>query len=192
MVRSGALLTLAVAAMLLAGTTGTAGGKTKLFSSGPINMPIPDRTGPISFEVSSNLYVKKRGTIKDVDLAIRITHPDTTDLDLNIFKGLAGGVLLVDHYPKDGVAASPDFGSGAAGCSGAVFTTFDDSAPLSITAGLNPFAGSFRPEQALRDFKGGRMQGKWSLGLHDGTPTDAGTLNCWQLLIRYKPLRKKR
>jgi hypothetical protein len=184
---------MAVAVLLTAAAgAGVAEAKTKFFSSGPVNMPIPDAVGNFGTGVLSNLQIAKRGRVKDVDIYVRITHPDTTDLTLDISKGQFGAALLVEAYPKDGVAPSPDFGAGAPGCQGALFTVFDDAAPVSITAADNPFSGSFRPEQSLRDFNGAPLRGKWSLGLLDGTSTDAGTLNCWQLRVRYKPAPKKK
>lgn len=168
-----------------------ASGKTKVFSSGPINMPIPDAVGNnFGTGVLSNLRIKKLGKVKDVNVAVRITHPNTTDLTLDLSHG-AQIKGLVDVYPKDGVALSPDFGAGAAACQGAAFTVFDDEAAASITVGTNPFAGPFRPETALAAFDGGRLQGGWSLGLLDGYTKSAGTLNCWQLTIRYKPQKRK-
>jgi subtilisin-like proprotein convertase family protein len=193
-VRGGKVAVSVSAAALLAAAIGASGAaaKTKVFSSGPVNMPIPDAVGNFGTGVSSNITIKKRGTVKDIDVAVRVTHPDTTDLTLDLFRGPHGSALLVEAYPKDGAAQSPDFGAGAPACQGALFTVFDDAAPVSITQGVNPFSGSFRPEQLLRDFKGAPLRGKWSLGLLDGTTTDAGTLNCWQLRIRYKPAPRKK
>ena len=118
----GVLLVVAIGA-------GGADAKTRVFSSGPIDMPIPDAVGNFGTGVSSNITIKKRGTVKDVDVAVRVTHPDTTDLTLDLCRGPHGSALLVEAYPKDGVAQSPDFGAGPPVCRGAALTVFDDAAP---------------------------------------------------------------
>jgi hypothetical protein len=155
-------------------------------------MPIPDAVGqtPQGFETLNSFKVKTRGRIKDVDVAVRITHPDSTDLTLGLYHRL-GALTLSEVRPKDGAALSPDYGAGVAACAGAVFTTFDDEAALTMETATSPFAGRVRPEQALRQLDGSRLHGGWELGLLDGSTTGAGTLDCWRITVRYKPLKKK-
>jgi hypothetical protein len=102
-----------------------------------------------------------------------------------------GAVSLSEVRPKDGAALSPDYGAVAAACAGAVFTTFDDEATLTLDTATSPFAGRVRPEQALKKLDGSLLQGGWQLGLLDGSTTGAGTLDCWRITVRYKPVKKK-
>jgi hypothetical protein len=44
-------------------------------------------------------------------------------------------------------------------------TTFDDSAPTSITSGTPPFTGTFRPQEPLSILVGEDVQGEWNLEL---------------------------
>jgi hypothetical protein len=182
-------LVCALLAAALAAAPGGAAAKTKIFSSGLVNKPIPDAVGSVGIGIEDFLQIKKRGRVKDVDVSVRITHPNTTDLELDLTR-LPAGALLADHYPKDGVALSADFGAGAPACAGAVFTTFDDEASASITGGTNPFAGAFQPVgPRLSELDGVSLKGKWRLGLLDGSTGSAGVLNCWQVRVRYKPAR---
>jgi subtilisin-like proprotein convertase family protein len=179
-----------VIALLMA--PGIAQAKTKTFTSGPVNMPIPDAVGNnMGTEVLNSIKVKPRGTVKDVNVAVRITHPDSTDLTLSLYHR-TGAVNLADVRPKDGTALSPDYGAGAPACAGAVFTTFDDAAPLSIATATSPFAGAVRPEAGLRQLNGTSLKGGWQLGVLDGYTNQVGTLNCWRVTVRYKPAKRKR
>jgi hypothetical protein len=103
----------------------------------------------------------------DGDIDISLTGPDGTTIDLSSDNGLNG-----DNY-----------GSGAADCSGTM-TVFDDQASTSIIGQPAPFAGVFRPEQALSAFEGKPSQGNWTLRVtDDGMSGYVGTLYCWELVI---------
>jgi subtilisin-like proprotein convertase family protein len=85
-----AAVTALLAAALLAAP---AGAKTKTFSTGATAIPIPDATpftpspGYEAGVAVSDLKVTKKGTIKDLNAAVQITHTDTGDLNLYLFKG---------------------------------------------------------------------------------------------------------
>ena len=177
--------------------------KTKTFSSGPINRAIPDAVaiGPIGTGttfIEESIRIRKRGRVKDVDVGVRISHPDYRFLNFDLFKSdfsiLVGEPLDTPtgvRWRDNGDPKAPDFGAGAPDCTGA-FTVFDDSAPLSIDQGTPPFAGTFRPLSPLRALKRAQLKGKWRLEIGDVAVGDAGVLKCWQLKIRYKPEERKK
>jgi hypothetical protein len=75
-------------------------------------------------------------------------------------------------------------------CSDPGRTTFDDSAGTVITAGLAPFAGTFRPEQSLTNFNGkagAEVNGLWTLRVADDTPGAVGSIRCWSLILTPTP-----
>jgi len=62
-------------------------------------------------------------------------------------------------------------------------TVFDDSAASLITAGVAPFAGTFRPEQPLSALNGKPTKGTWKLRVSDDEPPDTGLVGCVQLEV---------
>ena len=199
----------AVAAMgvLLAATAApVAEAKKKTFSSGPINRPFTTYSG-----FADTIKIKKRGKIKGVDVAIRITHPDTTDLEIDIADRLFFGTILSQGWPGDGPSLSPDFGTGPGGCRGNVFTVFDDQAPTHISQGTNPFAGSYNPMEvtypgggappvlsgvpALAELKGRPLNQRFTLSSAPvlfGPADHPGVLHCWKMTVKYKPQKGKK
>jgi subtilisin-like proprotein convertase family protein len=170
--------------------------RTKTFSSGNVNLQIPEPAGIQAFPISSAIRVKVKGRIKDVNVAVRITIPDDRDLELIVVGPNVNGARLKEHAFRNDPKGA-DFGTGPASCAGTP-TIFDSQAATPILQGLPPFAGSFRPTQSLNTLRGGRVDAKWSLelldsfpGNIDGTPGAPGVLNCWKLTIRYTPEAKR-
>jgi len=189
--RSSALALVAVAALATAALAAPAGAKTKTKTfSNPTAIPVPDATPGPNFQPGaafSDLPVNKKGTIKDIDVGVQVTHPNTGDLDLYLFKGdkyipLAFGV--------EGGASSANLGGGTA-CTGGI-TVFDSAAPLGIFYGNNPFAGSFKPALnalPLGVYNDDQLKGVWRLLVLDYVappPVETGTINCFQLTARFK------
>jgi subtilisin-like proprotein convertase family protein len=185
----------AALAALPAGAEGKV--KTKTFSSGNVNLAIPEPVGIMSFSLSSSIRVKPQGRIKDVNVAVRVTIPDDRDLEILVNGPRFNGSRLKEHAFRNS-PKGPDFGAGPGACSGTP-TVFDWQAATSIFQGVPPFAGTFAPATSLNTFNGGRTRGKWTLevtdvfrGSVDGPQfASAGVLNCWKLRIRYKPEPKK-
>jgi len=73
------------------------------------------------------------------------------------------------------------------GGSGQNFTraTLNDSAALSISSGIAPFTGDFRPHRPLTQFNGMDASGHWILRIYDGATGNTGTLQAWSLVLRY-------
>lgn len=103
------------------------------------------------------------------DLTLRLISPDGT---MNLLSAHNGGT-------------NDDYGTG---CTAAGRTTFDDGAATSITAGVAPFVGTFRPQEPLSAFigkYGTNVNGPWTLEIVDdgfGSNTNE-TLRCWTLSL---------
>ena len=175
--RDAAVALALVGAIAFVAVPGAALGKSRAFSSGPINRPIPNND-PVG--VFAPIGVGKKGTVKDVNVAVRISHPNVSQLSLYLFKGekyvrLATGVG----------GAGNDFGSGTADCNG-TFTIFDGAAPTFIHNGAPPFNGQYRPSESLAAFNGNKTKGKWRLLAYDSAGGTSGLVNCWVLGLKYK------
>jgi subtilisin-like proprotein convertase family protein len=181
----------ALAALGMAVGPAQAGAKTKTFSSGAINQPLADAVEPFPGLTASRIAAKPRGTVQDINLAIRISHPQTSDLTLDLeHRGGLGFVRLVENWRGPTPVNDADFGAGAAGCAGAAFTVFDGAAPTFITEADNPFVGAFKPNDALAAYNGAPLRGPWSLVIEDSNQGNAGTLHCWQMTVRYRPQKR--
>jgi subtilisin-like proprotein convertase family protein len=185
----------AVAAVALAALIGAApaGAKTKTrsYSSGPINTPIPDGSFPLPGgggvgTAVHDLRVKKKGKVKDVNVSIRISHSYDRDLELWLMSPARTIVKLA--LRRGGVG--DDYGSGPGDCTG-MHTVFDDQAPTALADARAPFAGSFRPDQPLSVLHGSQAKGTWSLFAVDSAAPDTGMLHCWGMTIGSKSKRKK-
>ena len=188
---------LLVPLLILGAVAETASGKirTRVFSSGTINRPIPDPVGNAGVEISQFKRVRVRGVIRDVNIAVRITHPDAQSLELSASHGTRKGPIKFVNLKDNGTLLDPmgaDFGTGAEACRGSTFTVFDSQAPTPAADGAPPFAGRFAPLTDLRTFNRSQLAGGWSLDLLDIYDGDAGVLNCWQIRVRYTPRRRHR
>jgi subtilisin-like proprotein convertase family protein len=148
------------------------------FSTGTISVAIPDSPGGPIFVP---LQVGGFGAIADVNASIRINH--TFDADLDIFLIHPDGTRI--ELSTDNGGGSDNFGTGA-GCLGTL-TTFDDEAATSITAGIAPFAGAFRPEGVLGSLDGKQAAGIWQLEVKDDFGIDIGTVLCFEVTVDVGP-----
>lgn len=171
------MLALALSAVTLLAIPGAAGAKSKLLSSGPIHLPIPN-DAPTG--VFSPIGFGKKGTVKDLNVAVRISHPNVSQLNLYLFKGEKYVPLATTVG-----GAGNDFGSGTADCAGN-FTVFDGAAPTFIQTGAAPFNGAYRPQQSLALFNGDQSKGTWRLFAYDDTGGTSGLIDCWLLGLNYK------
>ncbi len=64
-------------------------------------------------------------------------------------------------------------------------TRFIDTAPIIITEGIPPYAGSFRPGESFANFNGEWMTGTWTLAVYNNRPGTAntGAVTDWSLII---------
>ena len=169
------IATVLCSAALVATTTGTASAAgvpcQRTYSSGTINRSIPDNG--IAFD---QINVPDDGlAVTDVDVRVDIDHPYVSDLyvDLRSFDRAAQQRGLINLFPR--------LGGGGDNLTG---TVFDDSAPLSISQGVPPFTGSFRPPTPLAAMNGiGSVI--WTLNVSDVQSGDSGVLRDWSVTFRY-------
>jgi subtilisin-like proprotein convertase family protein len=165
-------------------------------SLGGLQTTIPDGGGTATQVVRSAIPVKglnPRGKIVDVNVGVRATHAQATDLEF--YLATPRGVI---NLSSDNGGAGNNYGSGTAGCVGQ-FTLFDSDNPTLIsTPGLNaPFAGSFAPEESLDQLQGlgnkKATNATWTLLAEDDSNANpAGTLDCFKLTIAATNPKKKK
>jgi subtilisin-like proprotein convertase family protein len=174
---------------------------TAVFTNGAINLPIAEPPlGSMAVEETSNrMFIPKRGKVLDVNVGVRISHTDTTELDFNIAgKNFLGAELSLAN-PRNGIVGGDvDYGAGAPDCTGSL-TIFDAEAPADMNLAVNPYVGSYIPTSAgvpsdsLKVFRGADLRGQWTFGIGDSHGNGrAGVLHCWQLTVSYKPQLKKK
>jgi subtilisin-like proprotein convertase family protein len=153
------------------------GAVTNLYSSGNVAKPITD----FHFTVAT-VHVKNRGRVKDVNAYVRLNHTYTCDLSL----GLIAPNGKVDTLSEDNCTeAEANYGTGRNNCSGQP-TIFNDSAMKPITGGVNPYSGSYKPQEPLSMFNGSQAKGAWRLVVNDNVEEDTGRLGCVKLRIKRK------
>jgi subtilisin-like proprotein convertase family protein len=146
---------------------------TTTYSTGNIAVPIPDAS---SVEVTLN--VPDVGIVSDVNARVRLNHTFDGDLVISLVHPDGTVVPLATNRGGGG----DNYGTGGNDCSG-THTVFDDSAATAISAGVAPFAGTFRPESPLSALNGKATDGAWKLRVADTLALDLGTIGCVQLEI---------
>jgi len=149
--------------------------KTKTFSTGSISRAIKDQN--VLFQ---KINVRRHGSLRDLDVAVRADHTEIEDLTLLLESPQGRFVKLFTN-----AVSGADLGSGADSCSGTP-TVFDDEAANPVQTGTAPLAGHFRPEQSLSRFNRRQIHGKWTLIISDGDGSDSGTLFCARLHMKYR------
>lgn len=121
--------------------------------------------------LTSSLTVTNVGTILDVNVQVNINH--TWDEDLDVFL-IAPDGTRVELFTDVG-GSNDNFTN----------TVLDDEATTSMTVGVAPFTGSFKPEGNLSILDGKNLSGIWKLEVTDDTRINQGTLLNWSILARY-------
>jgi hypothetical protein len=165
-------------------------------SLGGVPITIPDGGGAATQVVRSGIVVRglnPRGKVTDVNIGVRSTHPQATDLEF--YLASPRGVI---NLASDNGGAGNNYGAGPASCAG-TFTLFDSDIPTLIsTPGLSaPFAGSFAPEESLSRLEGlgnkKATNATWTLLVEDDSNANPnGTLDCFKLTITSTNPKKKK
>lgn len=163
--------------------TAVAATNDKTFSSGTINVGVPDEGVAVK-----TLKVKTKGTIKDVNAFVGLET--TINQDYALYLMHPSGKTI--HLSSNNGGTGDGYGTG--GCSGAV--AFDDEAqfPIEDFEGVNKtFEGSFKPEQrdlndngGLEELDGRKLNGKWKLIVSDTDEFASAVLECFKLGVEYK------
>lgn len=144
------------------------------YSTGNVATPLADLA-----VTDIPIVVSGTGSIADINVRFRANHTFDGDLVISLIAPDGTTVPLANNRGSSG----DNWGSGATDCSGTQ-TTFDDSAATAISAGIAPFASSFRPETPLAALNGKEMNGTWKLRFSDVGAADVGTLFCASLVIQ--------
>lgn len=161
-----------------------------------INTLIPDDPPGPSFpgQLDSWIRVGKRmqgKSVADVNVSVRITHPDSNDLDLFLISPQGATVWLATN--NAGRSGNTGYGDGQPNCGGGM-TTFDDETFNFISNEnqvnepgeiLSPWVASVQPFGfPLSVMDGNKARGRWTLRILDFQAGDTGTLHCWRLRIK--------
>lgn len=105
--------------------------------------------------------------VTEVVVTIDIEHTWVSDLTISLRSPAGTEVVLSDANGGSGVNYS--------------VTVFDDAAATSITAGIPPFNGTFKPEEPLANFIGESVKGDWTLIVEDAWDLDGGFINDFKI-----------
>jgi hypothetical protein len=130
------------------------------YTTGPV--PIPDGHGAAKLNIVSVLPNDVDPIVDDVNLTIRVKHPQTHDLVITLKRpdyigtnGAFAGPRVLTMSNRDTHGANFGRGPCPANNPGAApvnFTTFDDQAPAAIGVGAAPYEGAFKPLEPLSGF----------------------------------------
>jgi len=121
--------------------------------------------------IKDTIHIERNGLIKDLKLTLNINHTNDGDLVIVLYKSLAGNITLASSNGEGG----QNF----------INTIFDDTASLSISQGIPPFSGRYKPIGSLSAFKDKQLKGDWIIQVLDKKAGDQGTLVSWCLDIIY-------
>lgn len=124
-------------------------------------------TVEVAFAVSD-----MEGTITEVVLGVYALHKSVGDLEFRLIHPDLTTLLLMDNRGGSG----DNIGSSTA------MTYFDDTALGSISGGVAPFTGRYRPESPFSVFDDKDPNGNWLLSITNDGNT-AGTLQASTLLV---------
>lgn len=129
------------------------------------SLAIPDLVTVVSTQTISGLTLP----ITDVNIRVNITHTWDSDLTATLVHPDGTRVQLFS----------------AVGGSGDNFTNtiLDDEASASITTGVAPFTGSFKPAGLLSTLINKSASGVWQLEIRDNASLDTGTLLNWSVIV---------
>ena len=130
-----------------------------------------NRVTPIrdNSRVTSQITINQDINIRDLNVAINITHTNRSDLIITIKSPWGQIVTLSNRRGGTGDHFSN--------------TLFDDSAALSISSlsSTGNGGGTYRPESSLSIFNGKNAKGIWTITVEDRATGNTGTLNSWKL-----------
>jgi len=123
-------------------------------------------------QIKDTINIIQDGKVENVKVNLNINHPNVGELFITLYHNSSSSTLAQYN------------GSGGQNFTN---TTFSDSANLSITQGVPPFTGYFKPISPLNVFNNQSMQCNWILRIYDKTSGNTGTLLSWSVILRYSP-----
>ena len=168
------------------------------FCSGTVNIPVPDNNpaGAVSSIFVNSIPINC--TITGMSVTVNMPHTRIGNM-VFVLRAPNGNVFNLDYH------LSATGGTGFT--TGFVNTIISSSGTTALSAGSNPFTGTFRadaqgvpgggfgapgptgmqPTTATWPslYAAGSVNGNWTLGFYDGVTGDVGTLTSWCLRFSY-------
>ncbi len=163
------------------------------FCSGGINIPAPDNDPSGSSSSIAVAGIPAGCTITGMTVSFNMPHTKTGNM-VFVLKAPNGQILNLDYY------LSATGGSGVT--TGFVNTGISSTGTVALSAGTNPYTGTFRADAQATPAGGfgpagptgmlptttnwnslmtGSVNGNWTLGFYDGVTGDVGNLTFWCL-----------
>jgi subtilisin-like proprotein convertase family protein len=120
--------------------------------------------------IKDTIFIQQSGIVLDINALVNLNHANDGDLLLRLQR-----VTENSHLSQFNGIGGQNFSN----------TIFDDSATISITQGIPPYSGRFKPHTVLSIFNGKELSGKWILEIFDKGTANTGTLINWSLEILY-------
>jgi subtilisin-like proprotein convertase family protein len=147
---------------------------------GSSNLPIPnDPTKSKGWMDDAIVIIPDHHIVRDIDVAITITHTCVFDLQLYLQSPSGTKICLNMYDPYKEFFKGENYTQ----------TIFDDEADVAIEQAEAPFTGRFKPMQPYRldVFDGQDTFGQWRLQVYDAFYYDKGTLNNFELIVTTNP-----
>lgn len=145
----------------------------------PVNVKIPDGKGSAKVTIP----VAGSGTINNMFLGTRVTHPQTKDLKLSLKSPDGDVTTLSNRETKGENLAGP--GEGCQGDASLMFFMHTAITPLS--AGTAPYSSTFQPSEPFSDYIGDPPAGDWTLKVKDLKDGNRGRLRCFLISFYLTP-----
>ena len=134
--------------------------------------------------VSDTIVRADPGTITDLRVCLRVTHPFAGDISASLTHVDTGTTVTLVNRPGEPATAS--------GCDGAdILAILDDAGATAIedecSAGTPTIEGGFTPDAPLSAFDGEAIAGDWRLTVVDGASAFTGSLISWSLMAVVDP-----
>jgi subtilisin-like proprotein convertase family protein len=142
----------------------------------PVNVKIP--AGERSAKVTTP--IEGSGTINNMFVGVRVTHPQTRDLLLTLRSPTGDLTTLSDRETK-----GQALGTGTE-CSGSQ-TMFAHQSSAELSDGTAPYAATFAPSEPFTDLIGDSPAGDWTLKVKDLKDGNHGRLRCFVISFYITP-----
>lgn len=137
-------------------------------TSTQVSADVPKVVKPLSRCYSDLLVAGVGGRIADLDLKLRLTHANVSQLAVTLISPTGRRVQLASALPVG---------------TNLTDTIFDGQAATGIRSGSAPFTGRFRPVSPLGDLVGSNANGRWQLEVTTASGGATGSLVSWSLTV---------
>ena len=127
---------------------------------------VPKVIKPQSRCYSDLLVDGVEGRIADLDLKLKVTHANVSQLAVSLISPTGRRVQLANGLPAGANLTN---------------TVFSDQAATGIRSGSAPFTGHFRPITPLGELNGGNPNGRWQVEIVTAAGGATGSLVSWSL-----------